>query len=116
MRATGQARGGGGSAVVISRSQKRIVPEAQARAARKSCAAPDDSVVQGTWRMTNPMKTELENFNNIWERENVKTMKLLEYLPVDGYYFRPDPEGRSLCEMSLTLAEPSAFGSFVIEY
>jgi uncharacterized damage-inducible protein DinB len=61
------------------------------------------------------MKTELENFNDIWERENAKTIKLLESLPVDAYDFRPDPEGRSLGEMAWHLAEPEAFGSFAIE-
>src|SRR6202047_4226199 len=62
-----------------------------------------------------PMKTELESFNDIWERENAKTIKLLESLPVDAYDFRPDPEGRSLGEMAWHLAEPEAFGSFAIE-
>jgi len=42
------------------------------------------------------MKNELESFNDLWERETAKTIKLLESLPRDGYDFRPDPEGRSL--------------------
>ena len=41
------------------------------------------------------MKNELESFNDLWERETAKTIKLLESLPRDGYDFRPDPEGRS---------------------
>jgi len=45
------------------------------------------------------MKTELENFNDVWERETAKTIKLFESLPRDGYDFRPDPEGRSLGEL-----------------
>src|SRR5882672_5975577 len=61
------------------------------------------------------MKTELENFNDIWERESAKTIKLLESLPVDGYDFRPDPESRSLGELAWHLAEVEAFGSFGIE-
>jgi len=61
------------------------------------------------------MKTELENFREIWERETAKTIKLLESLPVDAYDFRPDPEGRSLGEMAWHLAEAEAFGSFGID-
>src|SRR5260370_28437720 len=61
------------------------------------------------------MKTELESFNDVWERESAKTIKLLESLPVDGYDFRPDPEGRSLGELAWHLAETEAFGSFGID-
>jgi uncharacterized damage-inducible protein DinB len=61
------------------------------------------------------MKNELESFNEIWERESAKTIKLLESLPVDGYDFRPDPESRSLGELAWHLAEIEAFGSFGIE-
>lgn len=61
------------------------------------------------------MKNELELFKETWEREHVKTMKLLESLPRDGYDFRPDPDGRSLGELAWHLAEPEAYGSFAIE-
>ncbi len=61
------------------------------------------------------MKTELESFNDVWERESAKTIKLLESLPVDGYDFRPDQEGRSLGELAWHLAETEAFGSFGID-
>ncbi len=61
------------------------------------------------------MKNELENFNDVWERETAKTIQLLESLPRDGYDFRPDPEGRSLGELAWHLAEAEAYGSFGIE-
>ena len=54
------------------------------------------------------MKTELENFNDVWEHETAKTIKLLQCLPRDGYDFRPDPEGRSLGELAWHLAEAEA--------
>ena len=52
------------------------------------------------------MKNDLESFNEIWERESAKTIKLLESLPVDGYDFRPDPESRSLGELAWHLERP----------
>ncbi len=61
------------------------------------------------------MKTELENFNDVWERETAKTIKLLECLPRDGYDFRHDPDGRSLGELAWHLAEAEAYGTFGIE-
>ncbi|HMC21235.1 MAG TPA: DinB family protein [Thermoanaerobaculia bacterium] len=61
------------------------------------------------------MKTELENFNDVWEHETAKTIKLFESLPREGYDFRPDPEGRSLGELAWHLAEVEAYGSFGIE-
>jgi uncharacterized damage-inducible protein DinB len=61
------------------------------------------------------MKTELELFTDLWERENAKTIKLLEALPRDRYDFRPDPEGRSLGELAWHLAEVEAYGTFGIE-
>ncbi len=61
------------------------------------------------------MKNELESFNDLWERETAKTIKLLESLPRDGYDFRPDPEGRSLGEPAWHLAEIEGYGSFGIE-
>jgi uncharacterized damage-inducible protein DinB len=61
------------------------------------------------------MKNELESFNDVWERETAKTIKLLESLPRDGYDFRPDPEGRSLGELAWHLAEVEGYGSFGIE-
>lgn len=61
------------------------------------------------------MKTELESFLEIWDRETEKTVSLLETLPKDGYDFRPDPEGRSLGELAWHLAEGEAYGSFFIE-
>ncbi len=61
------------------------------------------------------MKNELESFNDLWERETAKTIKLLESLPRDGYDFRPDPEGRSLGDLAWHLAEIEGYGSFGIE-
>ena len=61
------------------------------------------------------MRNELENFNEMWEREAGRTVKLLEALPRDKYDFRPDPEGRSLGELAWHLAEIEAYGSFGIE-
>ncbi len=61
------------------------------------------------------MKNELDLFKETWERENAKTIKLLESLPRGGYDFRPDPEGRSLGELAWHLAEGEAYGTFSIE-
>lgn len=61
------------------------------------------------------MKNELELFREIWERENAKTMKLLESLPGDQYDFRPDADGRSLGELAWHLAEGEGYGTFAIE-
>ena|SRR2546425_6592336 len=59
--------------------------------------------------------SELERFNEIWEREATKTIRLLETLPPEGYGFRPDPDGRSLGELAWHLAEAEAYGTFGIE-
>jgi uncharacterized damage-inducible protein DinB len=61
------------------------------------------------------MKNELERFIEIWDREAMKTVKLLESLPPEGYDFRPDPEGRSLGELAWHLAEPEGYAPFAIE-
>jgi len=61
------------------------------------------------------VKNELDLFKETWERENAKTIKLLESLPRDGYDFRPDPDGRSVGELAWHLAEAEAYGSFGID-
>ena len=61
------------------------------------------------------MRTELEVFLDIWERESAKTLKLIDSLPLDGYDFRPDPDGRSLGEMAWHIPEAEAYGTFGIE-
>jgi uncharacterized damage-inducible protein DinB len=61
------------------------------------------------------MKNELDLFKETWERENAKTIKLLESLPRGEYDFRPDAEGRSLGELAWHLAEGEAYGTFAIE-
>src|SRR5262249_26332689 len=71
--------------------------------------------LQSNRRRKHTMKNELEHFTEIWERENARTMALLESLPPDQYDFRPDPEGRSLGELAWHLAEPEAYGTFSIE-
>jgi len=45
------------------------------------------------------MKNELESFNDLWERETAKTIKLLGALPPDQYDFRPDPEEMSFGQL-----------------
>jgi uncharacterized damage-inducible protein DinB len=61
------------------------------------------------------MKSEFELFMEIWEREAAKTRKLFDALPVDGYDFRPDPDGRSIGEMAWHIPEAEAYGTFGIE-
>lgn len=61
------------------------------------------------------MMNELELFNDRWNREAAKTVRLLECLPVDQYDYRSDPAGRSLGELAWHLAEVEAYGSFAIE-
>jgi uncharacterized damage-inducible protein DinB len=61
------------------------------------------------------MKDELERFIEVLQREDAKTIKLLEALPADGYDFRPDSDGRSVGEMAWHLAEAEAYGTFGIE-
>jgi len=61
------------------------------------------------------MKSELESFMEIWEREAAKTVRLLESLSPHAYDFRPDAEGRSIGELAWHLAEGEAYGSFGIE-
>ena len=61
------------------------------------------------------MKTELESFLDIWDRETAKTVRSLESIPADKYDFRPDPDGRSLGELAWHLAEGEAYGTFFVE-
>lgn len=58
---------------------------------------------------------ELEMFLETWDREAANTVKLLKALPPAQYDFRPDPAGRSLCELAWHLAEGDAYMSFGIE-
>ncbi|MGH9423615.1 MAG: DinB family protein, partial [Thermoanaerobaculia bacterium] len=66
-------------------------------------------------RRVDYMTNELERFIEVLEREDAKTIKLLEALPADGYDFRPDAEGRSLGEMAWHLAEAEGYGTFGVE-
>ena len=61
------------------------------------------------------MNNELEIFLNFWNHEASKTAELLRTLPADQYDFRPDPQARSLGELSWHLAELEAYTSWGIE-
>ena len=61
------------------------------------------------------MNNELEIFLNLWNREADKTAELLRALPTGQYDFRPDPQARSLGELSWHLAELEAYTSWGIE-
>ncbi len=55
---------------------------------------------------------ELQHFRATWDREAAKTAALLRTLPADKYDFRPDPDARSLGELSWHLAESDAYMSY----
>jgi uncharacterized damage-inducible protein DinB len=61
------------------------------------------------------MKSELERFVDVWNREAESTLKVLQALPSDQYDFRPDAGGRSLGELAWHLAEGEAYMSQGIE-
>jgi len=61
------------------------------------------------------MNNELETFLNFWNREASKTADLLRTLPAGQYDFRPDPQARSLGELSWHLAELEAYTTWGIE-
>ncbi len=56
---------------------------------------------------------EIERFLSTWEHESEMTARLLKTLPQDQYDFRPDPEGRSLGELTWHLAELEGFMSML---
>lgn len=61
------------------------------------------------------MADELQTFIDYWNHEAKKTAELLRTLPAGQYDFRPDPQARSLGELSWHLAEVDAYTSFGIE-
>ena len=61
------------------------------------------------------MPDELQQFLNFWNHEAKKTADLLRALPAGQYDFRPDPQARSLGELSWHLAEVDAYTSYCIE-
>ena len=60
------------------------------------------------------MRTELQEFSALWNRETDGTLELFRALPVEHYDLRPDPGGRSLGELAWHLAEVDAFISLGI--
>jgi uncharacterized damage-inducible protein DinB len=61
------------------------------------------------------MKSELQQFAAMWEREANGTISLFETLPTDQYELRPDAGGRSMGELAWHLAEVDAYVSSGIE-
>lgn len=61
-------------------------------------------------------QSELQMFRAAWNTEAARTIALLESLPPDQYDFRPDPEGRSIGELSWHLSEIDACLTFAIEH
>jgi len=61
------------------------------------------------------MSNELETFHGFWNYEAKKTAGFLRALPTGQYDFRPDPQARSLGELSWHLAELDAYTTWGIE-
>lgn len=61
------------------------------------------------------MTSELETFLGYWNYEANKTAEFLRSLPAGQYDFRPDPQARSLGELSWHLAELDAYTTYGIE-
>jgi uncharacterized damage-inducible protein DinB len=61
------------------------------------------------------MTDELQTFLNFWNYEAKKTAEMLRVLPAGQYDFRPDPQARSLGELSWHLAELDAYTTWGIE-
>jgi uncharacterized damage-inducible protein DinB len=61
------------------------------------------------------MADELQRFLNLWDYEAKKTADMLRVLPAGQYDFRPDPQARSLGELSWHLAEVDAYTTWGIE-
>jgi len=61
------------------------------------------------------MTDELQTFLSYWNNEARKTTELLRTLPTNQYDFRPDPQARSLGELSWHLAEVDAFTTYGVE-
>ena len=61
------------------------------------------------------MTNELETFLGFWNYEAKKTADLLRSLPAGQCDFRPDPQARSLGELSWHLAELDAYTTWGIE-
>jgi uncharacterized damage-inducible protein DinB len=60
------------------------------------------------------MRTELQEFAALWQRETDGTLELLRALPVEHYDLRPEAGGRSLGELAWHLAEVDAYVSLGI--
>ena len=61
------------------------------------------------------MRTEIQEFTAVWEKETDGTLALLRALPPDQYDLRPDRGGRSVGELAWHLAEVDAYISLGIE-
>lgn len=61
------------------------------------------------------MADELQQFLGFWNHEAKKTAEFLRTLPASQYDFRPDPQARSLGELSWHLAELEAYTTWGIE-
>ena len=61
------------------------------------------------------MPDEIQTFIKLWNHEAATTAALLRTLPADQYDFRPDPQARSLGELSWHLAELEAYTTWGIE-
>ena len=61
------------------------------------------------------MPDELATFLGFWDYEAKKTAEMLRVLPTGQYDFRPDPQARSLGELSWHLAEVDAYTTWGIE-
>jgi uncharacterized damage-inducible protein DinB len=61
-------------------------------------------------------QTEVQMFLAVWNAEAARTITLMESLPPDQYNFRPDPQGRSIGELSWHLSEIDACLTFAIQH
>jgi uncharacterized damage-inducible protein DinB len=61
-------------------------------------------------------QSEIEKFLAVWNAEATRTSTLMESLPPDQYDFRPDPQGRSIGELSWHLSEIDACLTFAIQH
>jgi uncharacterized damage-inducible protein DinB len=61
-------------------------------------------------------QTEIQLFLAVWNAEAARTITLMESLPPDQYHFRPDPQGRSVGELSWHLSEIDACLTFAIQH
>lgn len=61
-------------------------------------------------------RSEIQMFLGVWNAEAARTITLMESLPPDQYDFRPDPQGRSIGELSWHLSEIDACLTFAIQH